>query len=205
MIKLKKKYFLLPDKNYIDEFDELINKDVVILQYPGGKPGVSSGKIKKIDNYEFTHLACTEVGSSGSPIFLENNTKVIGIHKSGKKEIEKDKSENYGDFIGPIFNYFKNFSEDDYNNEYKSENNNEIKKENSGKDKISNNKINQMTIIYDIKKDEKDIQLFGSEFVSNNKNNCYLLIDGKKYDLCYELKLEENQKEKNELTVKLID
>ena len=37
-----------------------------------------------------------------------------------------------------------------------------------------------MTIIYNIEKDKKDIQLFGSEFVSNNKNNCYLLIDVKK-------------------------
>ena len=28
---IKKKYFLLPDKNYVDEFNELINKDIVIL------------------------------------------------------------------------------------------------------------------------------------------------------------------------------
>ena len=39
-----------------------------------------------------------------------------------KKENEKDKSENYGNFIGPIFNYFKNFSLNDYNNEVKKEN-----------------------------------------------------------------------------------
>ena len=62
-----------------------------------------------------------------------------------------------------------------------------------------------MTIIYNIEKDKKDIQLFGSEFVSNNKNNCYLLIDGKKHELCFELELEENKKEKNELIVKLIE
>ena len=28
---IKKIYFLLPDKNYIDEFNELINKDIMIL------------------------------------------------------------------------------------------------------------------------------------------------------------------------------
>ena len=150
---IKKKYFLLPDKNYINEFNELINKDIVILQYPRGKPGISIGKIKKIDNYEFTHLASTEYGSSGSPIFLENNTKVIGINKSGKKDNENNKSENYGDFIGPIFNYFKNFSLNDYNNEY----NIEIKKENIKEDNISNNKLNEMTIIYNIKKYKYDI------------------------------------------------
>ena len=32
-------------------------------------------------------------------IYLENNTEVIGINKSGKKIKKKDKSENYGDFI----------------------------------------------------------------------------------------------------------
>ena len=42
----------------------------------------------------------------GSPIFLKDSIKIIGIHKSGKP----DNSENYGDFIGPIFQYFKNFS-----------------------------------------------------------------------------------------------
>ena len=36
--------------------------------------------------------------------FLKDNIRVIGINKAGKK----DKTENYADFIGPIFNYFKN-------------------------------------------------------------------------------------------------
>ena len=37
-------------------------------------------------------------GSSGSPICLINNSKVIGIHKSGIKEFKT----NYGTFIGFI-------------------------------------------------------------------------------------------------------
>ena len=78
MIILKQNIFYYI--NYIDEFDELINKDIIILQFPGGIPGISNGKIKKINNYEFTHLASIEVGASGSPIFLENNTEVIGIN-----------------------------------------------------------------------------------------------------------------------------
>ena len=44
---IKTKYFLLPDKNYINEFNELINKDIIILQYSRGIPGISRGKLKK--------------------------------------------------------------------------------------------------------------------------------------------------------------
>ena len=43
-----------------------------------------------------------------------------------------------------------------------------------------NNKpnLNEITIIYD-KKNKKDITIFGGDFVVNNKNKCYLEIDGK--------------------------
>ena len=74
-------------------------------------------------------------------------------------------------------------------------------------DKINsdNNQINQMTITYKINKDMIQLKLFGDSFVQNNKNNCYLLIDGKKYDLCEEYTLNKKQKEKNTLEVKLIE
>ena len=64
----------------------------------------SRGIIKKIENEEFIHLASTEHGSSGSPIFLKDGIKIIGIHKQGDKE----QTENYADFISPIFNILKN-------------------------------------------------------------------------------------------------
>jgi V8-like Glu-specific endopeptidase len=56
---------------------------------------------------EFVYNASTDKGSSGSPIFLKGTTKVIGIHKSGG--VNKDLNKNFGDFIWPIFCYFKNF------------------------------------------------------------------------------------------------
>lgn len=37
-------------------------------------------------------------GSSGRPIFIENSTKVIGIHKAGNRFLD----ENYWCFITPI-------------------------------------------------------------------------------------------------------
>ena len=48
-------------------------------------------------------MASTLSGSSGSPIVLKDTNLVIGIHKNENKNLK----ENYGDFIGPIFLYFK--------------------------------------------------------------------------------------------------
>ena len=56
--------------------------------------------------------------------------------------------------------------------------------------------MNQITIIYNIKKNRDKIKLFGDEFVYNNKNNCFLLIDNKQYKLCefFKLNIEQNIK-----------
>ena len=66
----------------------------------------NNGKIKSINeySYDFNHLASTEKGSSGSPIFLEGSLLVLGIYKQAKT----NKKENYGNFIGPIINSLKN-------------------------------------------------------------------------------------------------
>ena len=78
---------------------------IYIPQYADGKELHNErGIIKDIDEYEFTHLANTKKGSSGSPIFLENCNKVIGFNK----ESNKDKTENFGNFIYPAINIIKN-------------------------------------------------------------------------------------------------
>ena len=86
---IKEKYFLLPnigDINYLD-------KSIYIIQFPlAEKLHKSEGKIIKINSYEIIYDASTDRGSSGSPIFLEDTSQVIGIHKGGYK-IRK---ENYG-------------------------------------------------------------------------------------------------------------
>ena len=92
-------FFLLPNMDYLDNQKQLINREIAVLQYSSGESCYSFGKIKSVkDNNEFTHLAFIEQGSSGSPIFLKNSYKVIGINKIGNT------SQNYGFFIGPIFN-----------------------------------------------------------------------------------------------------
>ena len=87
-------FFLLPNMNYLDNQKQLINREIAVLQYSSGESCYSFGKIKSFkNNYEFTHLAFTEQGSSGSPIFLKNSSKVIGINKIGNT------SQNFGFFI----------------------------------------------------------------------------------------------------------
>ena len=95
-------YFLSNDTSVIG--NNLINSLIYIPQYPKGEElKISKGILKVINNYEFTHLASTENCSSGSPIFLENSFTVLGIHKQGNK----NKTENYGDFIYPAIKIIK--------------------------------------------------------------------------------------------------
>lgn len=96
-------YFLSPDLDYSDK-NQLNGKQIYIPQYASGAELKNSkGIIKSINEDEFFHLVSTEGGSSGSPIFLKDSLKVIGIHKRR----DPDKEENVGDFISPIFNRIK--------------------------------------------------------------------------------------------------
>ena len=57
---IPKDYFLMPNIDYYDNFNSLLNKEITIIQYPFGKLCISSGKIKKINENGFTHLASTD-------------------------------------------------------------------------------------------------------------------------------------------------
>ena len=95
-------YFLEPENNNIKN---IINNPIYIPQYPhGNKFCYSTGFIKDIKDNEITYNATTKEGSSGSPIFLENSIKVIGIHKEVNLYIE----ENHGNFIYPIIEDLQN-------------------------------------------------------------------------------------------------
>ena len=102
------KYFLHPNLDYINGYQQFENMEIFIPQYPGGKKlSYSEGKIKIITHetfYEFSHLSSTMHGSSGSPIFLKGTDLVLGIHK----QRNKFKTENYGQFIGPIIDSLGN-------------------------------------------------------------------------------------------------
>jgi len=103
---INKKYYLFP---YIGEYN-LKNENIYIVQFPHGNLSYSKGQILEIDNNEITHNAHTKHGSSGSPIFLENTTKVIGIHKQGSN-ISK---ENYGDLIFPLLKDLNQINQEEF-------------------------------------------------------------------------------------------
>ena len=93
---LSNDYFLLPGNSSLN--NRLLNSQINIPQYMQGKNLVfARGEVTNINKYQITHLANTDQGSSGSPIFLEKNVRVIGIHKGSNVE----KTENYGDIIYP--------------------------------------------------------------------------------------------------------
>ena len=104
--KVYEDYFLEPELGY--DYNLLVGKEIFIPQFPKFKEIKNArGTIKEIHSgspNEFTHLAKTQKGSSGSPIFLKGNKKVLGIHKEGSLI----KQENYGDFIAPIISIITN-------------------------------------------------------------------------------------------------
>ena len=108
-----KDYYLLP---YLDDINNLMNPNIYIPQFPNGELCSSEGKILEIKKYELVHNASTRPGSSGSPIFLKNSKKVIGIHKGGNETRKK----NFGEKIIPIINWINGISIH-YNDQYEGE------------------------------------------------------------------------------------
>ena len=161
--------YLKYDRNYEDGYEQYIKPkpvDLIIAEYPENEVSFAAGRIINIiyDNnyYEFKHNLDTKPGSSGSPIILLNSLKVIGIHKSG--DSDKNKSINYGTFIGEIFknninkNIYKNINENYIISEIY------ISKDNINKDiQIINsyeefNRNNNWTIDKEEYKNEKEIK-----------------------------------------------
>ena len=125
------KDFLTLDINLMNDNCEntYVGKSLYILGYPKSKQiKVSYGSLKnKLEDkeYEFNHLCSTERGSSGSPILLSENNKVIGIHT---KASFPDRNYNVGSFLKPaiidLYNkYKKKETNNDSNNIHKNKNN----------------------------------------------------------------------------------
>ena len=107
--KIKDEFFLLPDINN-NKFQNLIKKNLEIVQYPGGEVlSFSGGKIEELDKDNeniFYHTASTTAGSSGSPIVLKGEDKVLAIHRGAS--IRQNK--NIGIFIKDIIDIMKEFT-----------------------------------------------------------------------------------------------
>jgi len=180
------------DENIFDEelSKKIYEKDKIIysLQYPQGKEvSFSVGKMNFISQkykYYFYHLCSTIEGSSGSPILLLSNYKVIGIHKGNIKGNIKNNM-NVGILI--------KFAIDGFNQKYHNINNinninNNINNiENiiiDNSDKYEDNKSNKIIksdkknnlVMFEIFDDLKNELINGKGFLckiypNNNKNN----------------------------------
>ena len=64
-------------------------------------------------------------------------------------------------------------------------------------------KIDYITINYEIEDYRNKTRIFGKIFVNNNEDNCHIIIDGKKYNLMEYIEFKNNRKNKI-LEVKLI-
>ena len=111
-----KTYFLNPNTD--NNYEEFIGKNIQIIQFPDGKKlSKSEQKITerftKID-YMFYHNASTIEGSSGSPIILKDDDKVLGIHKGGIR----GKKKNVGIFIGIILDVIKEYKRNGKGKDY---------------------------------------------------------------------------------------
>ena len=107
---IKEDKYLIPDLNYKNGYNLYEDDYFYLAGYPENNlysngRSISSGKLTKIlDEPEFEHSLDTENGNSGSPICLANKLLVVGIHKEGNK----NKSINYGTFLGFVFSKLEN-------------------------------------------------------------------------------------------------
>jgi hypothetical protein len=68
------------------------NKSIYSINYPEDKDiVVSYGQPPQINGSDIKHKCWTEPGSSGSPILLINNQKLIGIHYGSSEHFEFNK------------------------------------------------------------------------------------------------------------------
>ena len=87
----------------IESQNDYLNQDIDNLQYQDeGELAFAQGGIQCFDDFKIKHLVSTHHGSSGSPILLQNNFKIIGIHKAGNPK----KNENIGIFFQNILTHF---------------------------------------------------------------------------------------------------
>jgi hypothetical protein len=72
-------------------YDEVgkVDDTIYIFQYPKGILSFAEGRIQSISGFNYFHSASTEGGSSGSPL-LNDQARIIGIHKSGLKVEQKN-------------------------------------------------------------------------------------------------------------------
>ena len=136
------------------------------------------GKIEKIkENFEFKHSIYNYNNCFSYPFILAKNLNLIGLNIKN----EQQNNYNIGVFTGILSKELKPLILNENKNDINKINNKENEEE-----KNNENIYNRIKIIY--KKEEENIQeyinIFGIEFVENNKNKCNIKINGDIIPLC---------------------
>ena len=201
------------DYNDINKYKK---KEIFILQHPKGKElHIASGTINNINKkiYEFEHNLDTDYGSSGSPVILIENCKVIGIHKKRNKDDDNKKGTFICKLVDKIINKLNkslnsmNFKKNNINTNEFEENslinskeseknnlnntkkledsnlNNTNKFEENNLNGISNLEENNLIILKYRLDIENPILLFSKKFYYKNKNFLKIYINERKYEL----------------------
>ena len=211
-------YLEIDEKDLENKIDNLKldykKKPVYIIQNLNDSgPFVSYGIIKGLnESQNIMHFCDTKFGSSGSPILSLDTLKIIGIHKGCHNNnfkfnigiLMKNAVEEFKKF--QIINKNNNNFNFNYNNKtvFKPSFKNNNKNPNNDKENVAFNypikinKMNSVNIQYLINENDEGINLFGKEFVNNNKENCILTFNNKDYELCNYIKFDEYKINKNE-------
>ena len=140
-IKLNKK----EDINYLS--DIYSNNSIYLINYPEDKNVVVSyGQSPTFNESEIFHKCTTKEGSSGSPILLINNQKLIGIHYGSSKQYDFNK----GRLLIYSIIEFENIK------------NNLLLINKEGKRLNYNNKNNYIIAEFEIKNDNENIRIINS-------------------------------------------
>lgn len=198
----------------IDNMNNLENydgKEIFIEQHPKNMEVYLSfgiiNNIEKINNeiIEFEHTLDTDYGSSGSPIFLYENPKVvIGIHKKRIKKSDNKKGTFISILIKKIMkkqNKISNLINLNKINEINDINNtNEI----NNKDVNEIQKNNLIILKYKLDDNNKDILLFSDSYIKYKKL-FIAYINGKKYELTSNrIKKDEFKISQNQIEIRVV-
>ena len=116
-----------------------------------------TSKRAEIEKFYKTYQNTNKKNDNGNEIKISKNNIINKIQKKNEKKIINNKKQN---------------------NAININNNKNIKKK-----EIKIPEANEITIIYKINENQKEIKLFGAEFLLSNRGKCYIMIKDEKYDL----------------------
>ena len=208
------------DLDCLYNYKDFLNKKILILNYSSNRYDYLNGQINNIKDFGFEYTINTDNIYPGSPILLLENQKVIGIYDNNYND------KKFGIFIGEIIkelkkeegkkiNVIKENEEEEESKEEKSKKKEKEEKEEKILKKIisndnsqSNNTQKNLENIISIKyliDNEKNIKIFGTNFIENNKNIWKIIINNEEKELCEYIDIQNiiNSENLNILELKL--